>query len=77
MEESSEAWIPHLDDHPVLFLWGEDDPFGLETAEATRNTFSAAQVAFVLIEGCGHLWQECADDFFGQVRHFFDHLREG
>jgi pimeloyl-ACP methyl ester carboxylesterase len=62
--------------HPVLFLWGEDDPFGLETAEATRNTFSAAQVQFVLIEGCGHLWQECADDFFGQVRAFLsaDHL---
>jgi len=62
--------------HPVLFLWGEDDPFGLETAEATRNTFSAAQVEFVLIEGCGHLWQECADDFFGQVRDFLGHLPE-
>ena len=59
--------------HPILFLWGEDDPFGLETAEATRNTFSAAQVEFVLIEGCGHLWQECADGFFGQVRDFLDH----
>jgi pimeloyl-ACP methyl ester carboxylesterase len=59
--------------HPVLFLWGEDDPFGLETAGATRNTFSAAQVDFVLIEGCGHLWQECADDFLGRVRGFLDH----
>jgi pimeloyl-ACP methyl ester carboxylesterase len=56
--------------HPVLLLWGEDDPFGLETAEATRNTFSAAQVGFVVIEGCGHLWQECPDDFFSQVRAF-------
>ena len=58
--------------HPVLFLWGEDDPFGLETAEATRNTFSAAQVEFVVIEECGHLWQECPDDFFSQVRAFLD-----
>ena len=58
--------------HPVLFLWGEHDPFGLETAQATRNTFSAAQVEFVVIEECGHLWQECPDDFFSQVRAFLD-----
>jgi len=55
---------------PVLFLWGEDDPFGLETAEATRNAFSAAKVEFVVLEECGHLWQECPDAFFGQVRAF-------
>jgi pimeloyl-ACP methyl ester carboxylesterase len=59
-------------DQPVLFLWGEDDPFGLETAEATRNTFSAAQLEFVLIQECGHLWQECPDRFFSQVRAFLD-----
>jgi pimeloyl-ACP methyl ester carboxylesterase len=59
--------------HRVLFLWGEDDPFGLETAEATRNAFSAAEVAFVVIEACGHLWQECPDDFFSQVRAFLGH----
>jgi pimeloyl-ACP methyl ester carboxylesterase len=59
--------------HPVIFLWGEDDPFGLETANATRNTFSAAEVEFVLIEECGHLWQECPNDFFSQVRAFLDH----
>ena len=58
--------------HPVLFLWGEDDPFGLETAEATRNAFSTALVEFVLVEKCGHLWQECPDDFFSQVRAFLD-----
>lgn len=57
---------------PLLFLWGADDPFGLETAEATRNTFSAASVEFVVIEGCGHLWQECPGDFFGQLRAFLD-----
>jgi len=56
--------------HPVLFLWGEDDPFGLETAEATRDTFSAAPVEFVVFGECGHMWQECPDDFFSQVRAF-------
>jgi len=58
---------------PVLFLWGADDPFGLETAQATRDAFSAAQVEFVVIEECGHLWQECPDDFFSHVRAFLDH----
>ena len=58
--------------HPVLFLWGEDDPFGLETAEATRNTFSAAQVEFIVIEECGHLWQECPDAFFSRLRAFLE-----
>jgi pimeloyl-ACP methyl ester carboxylesterase len=58
--------------HRVLFLWGKDDPFGLETAEATRNRFPAAQLEFVVIEQCGHLWQECPDGFFSQVRAFLD-----
>ena len=55
---------------PVLFLWGEDDPFGLETAEATRSALSAAQVDFVVLEQCGHLWQECPGEFFSLVRAF-------
>jgi pimeloyl-ACP methyl ester carboxylesterase len=59
-------------EHPVLFLWGEDDPFGPETAEATRETFSSAEVEFALIEECGHLWQECPDDFFGEVQGFLN-----
>jgi proline iminopeptidase len=70
--------------HPVLLLWGEDDPFRLETAEATRSAFSAAQIEFVVIEDCGHLWQECPKEFFSQVRGFLDgpakvrkHLRRG
>jgi proline iminopeptidase len=57
-------------DHPVLFLWGQDDPFGLPTAEATRKALSTAQVEFVMLERCGHLWQECPDEFFSMVRAF-------
>jgi pimeloyl-ACP methyl ester carboxylesterase len=56
----------------VLLMWGADDPFGLETAEATRDTFSAARVEFVVIEACGHLWQECPEEFFSRVRGFLD-----
>ena len=57
-------------DHPVLILWGEDDPFGLPMAEATKNALSGAQVEFVVIEECGHYWHERPDEFFSHVRAF-------
>ncbi len=55
---------------PVLFLWGEDDPFGLPMAEATKNALSNAEVEFALLKGCGHYWHECDDMFFSHVRSF-------
>lgn len=57
-------------DHPVLMLWGEDDPFGLPMAEATKTALSAAEVEFVVLTQCGHFWQECPDEFFSRVRAF-------
>jgi proline iminopeptidase len=57
-------------DHRVLMLWGEDDPFGLPMAEATRNAFSKAQVEFVVLKGCGHFWHENPAEFFSRVRAF-------
>lgn len=59
--------------HPVLMLWGENDPFGLPMAEATRNALSNAQVEFVVLKGCGHYWQECPDEFFSHIRAFLKH----
>ncbi len=59
--------------HPVLMLWGENDPFGLPMAEATKNALSNAQVEFVMLKGCGHYWQECPDDFFSHIRAFLKH----
>jgi pimeloyl-ACP methyl ester carboxylesterase len=56
--------------HPVLFLWGEDDPFGLPMAESTKNALSGAVVEFVVLKGCGHYWHECTDMFFARVRAF-------
>jgi proline iminopeptidase len=58
--------------HPVLFLWGEDDPFGLSMAEATKNALSSAEVDFVVLKGCGHYWHECSDPFFSHIRAFLD-----
>lgn len=63
--------------HPVLMLWGENDPFGMSMAETTKNALSNAQVEFVVLKGCGHYWQECPDEFFHHIRSFlkqsFDH----
>lgn len=62
--------------HPVLFLWGEDDPFGLPMAEATKNALSNADMEFALLKACGHYWHECTDTFFARVRAFL-HLSPG
>jgi proline iminopeptidase len=59
-------------DHQVLILWGEDDPFGLGMGEATRDALSNAEVEFVVLEECGHFWQECPDEFFPHVRSFLE-----
>ncbi len=58
--------------HPVLMLCGANDPFGLSMAETTRAALSAARVEFVTLEGCGHFWQECPDEFFVHVRAFLE-----
>ncbi len=57
-------------DHQVLILWGEDDPFGLPMAVATKNAFSKAQVEFIILKGCGHFWHENPAEFFSRVRTF-------
>jgi pimeloyl-ACP methyl ester carboxylesterase len=51
-------------------LWGEDDPFGEPMADATRNALSSAKVRFVLLEDCGHYWQECESEFYPLIREF-------
>lgn len=58
--------------HPVLMLCGANDPFGLSMAETTRAALSAARVKFVVLEGCGHFWQECPDEFFTHVHAFLE-----
>jgi pimeloyl-ACP methyl ester carboxylesterase len=57
-------------EHRVLLLWGQDDPFGFPMAEATQRALSSAQVEFVVLEGCGHFWQECPEPFFTRLQTF-------
>jgi proline iminopeptidase len=58
--------------HPVLMLWGENDPFGLPMAQATRDALSKASIKFIILKGCGHYWQECPDEFFSCVLEFLN-----
>lgn len=58
--------------HPFLLCWGMDDPFGLPMAEAVKNSLSNANVTFVILENCGHYWQECPDVFFSHIRAFLE-----
>jgi pimeloyl-ACP methyl ester carboxylesterase len=60
---------------PVLLLYGRDDPLGLPMAEATRDALVNAQVDFVVIDGCGHFWHECPDDFYPRVKEFLGQTR--
>ena len=73
MEETGEwdfaAELQGLD-RPVLFLWGADDPFGWEMAQATLDALPAAEVETVVLEACGHYWQECSEPFYAAVRDF-------
>jgi pimeloyl-ACP methyl ester carboxylesterase len=56
--------------HPVLLLWGEGDPFGVQMAWATQDALLNAEVEFVLLEGCGHFWHECPDQVYDRIRAF-------
>ena len=58
--------------HPVLVLWGGDDPFGMAYVEATKRALSAVTVEIVVLEECGHCWHECPDEFFSHVRAFLE-----
>lgn len=56
--------------HRVLILFGEDDPAGRPLAQATVDALSNADVEFVIIEKCGHFWQEQPEEFYRHVAAF-------
>jgi proline iminopeptidase len=55
---------------PVLFLWGEDDPFGKELADETREALVNAKLIDITLEKCGHFWQENEEEFSKQIKRF-------
>jgi pimeloyl-ACP methyl ester carboxylesterase len=58
---------------PVLILWGQDDPFGQEMAQATRDALVNAEVEYILLPRCGHYWHECPEPFYSAVSNFLQH----
>lgn len=57
-------------DCPVLFIWGEDDPFGEEMADATQKALINAELTSVTLSRCGHYWHENSEEFFAHVGKF-------
>ena len=57
---------------PVLVLYGKDDPFGMLMVNSVISSLSNAETELVLLENCGHYWQECPDQFFPRVKEFLD-----
>jgi proline iminopeptidase len=57
---------------PVLILFGQDDPFGIEWARANEAAFSAADVSLVLLPGCGHFWHECWNETRAALESFLE-----
>ncbi len=54
---------------PTAVYYGESDPFIAES-QAIPGHFKGTDVEEVEIAGCGHYWEECADDFFNRVALF-------
>lgn len=57
---------------PVLLMFGKQDPFGLQMAEAVRDALSNAPVEYVVIDYCGHFWHECEDEFYPRIDQFLE-----
>ena len=57
---------------PVLILWGEDDPFGVEWARSTEAAFPSADVRLVVLPQCGHFFHECWDQVRAELEPFLD-----
>jgi proline iminopeptidase len=55
---------------PVLILFGAGDPAGRPLAAATQDALANAEVEFVVIEDCGHFWQERPEPFYAHVTDF-------
>jgi proline iminopeptidase len=54
----------------IMILWGEDDPANLDVAKATKAALTGAQVELIVIEECGHFWQERPQEFLAHIRAF-------
>jgi len=59
-------------DKRVLNLWGDDDPFRPIASPAIIAYLPNAMVKTVILNHCGHFWQECQEQFFTAMESFLD-----
>ena len=59
---------------PVLIVYGEDDPYGVEWAHAAKAAFSSADVRLVIVPGCGHFYHECWEETRAALEPFLDEV---
>lgn len=60
--------------HPTLVLFGADDPYGTEMGQATVDAMTTQSPTLQTVSGCGHFWQECDDQVYGQIDSFLSGL---
>lgn len=56
----------------VLNLWGEDDPVRPIASLAIIAALPNAALETVVINQCGHFWNECPEPFFAAISTFLD-----
>lgn len=61
---------------PVLVVTGSADVGAHSAEQVFRAALPAADVSFVLLENCGHFWQECPGPFYEAVREFLGIVHE-
>jgi proline iminopeptidase len=54
----------------VLNLWGEDDPVRQVASPAIIAALPNATLETVVLNRCGHFWQECPEQFFAAISSF-------
>jgi proline iminopeptidase len=54
----------------VLNLWGEDDPVRQIASPAIIAALPNAALETVVLNHCGHFWQECPEPFFAAIDEF-------
>lgn len=60
---------------PVLFIWGEDDPFGVEMANISKKALVNAKMKELILKKCGHFWHEKMGEFLREIKLFLTGIK--
>jgi pimeloyl-ACP methyl ester carboxylesterase len=57
-------------EQPVLFFYGEDDPFGRAMGQSVLAALTGTKPEVHWLSACGHFWQECPRQVFPSLQRF-------